>query len=204
MLLLGLALRPVPSVLFQPPASAAMRLMRRRHPGVFDRLSSVPSPVYLIDPIDLPMAFVLDARPDRFRLTVVDDIPEEEVAATIRAPLGVLLDLLQGRTDADAMFFARALTIDGRTDAVVALRNAVESADIDLVADFAAACGPFEAPARTVAETIAGLAGRAAEDMEMVRRAVVARGAGGPGGSAGSAAGPAAQPQPATQGENPW
>ncbi len=38
-LLAGVALRPLPPALFQPVLGIAMAIMRRRHPGAFERLS---------------------------------------------------------------------------------------------------------------------------------------------------------------------
>ena len=44
-----------------------------------------------------------------------------------------LLKLMEGRVDGDALFFSRTLNIEGDTEAVLTLRNAVDSADVRLV-----------------------------------------------------------------------
>mgnify|MGYP000333163309 CR=1 FL=1 len=53
-----------------------------------------------------------------------------EAAARVRAPLLVLMGLLDGTYDADALFFSRDLAIEGDTEAVLAVRNAIEEAEL--------------------------------------------------------------------------
>jgi predicted lipid carrier protein YhbT len=43
----------------------------------------------------------------------------------------VLLGMIDGTYDGDALFFSRDLTIEGDTEAVLALRNALENAEFD-------------------------------------------------------------------------
>lgn len=52
-----------------------------------------------------------------------------------------LLDLLECRTDGDSLFFNRSLTVEGDTEAVVALRNALDSIDGNIVDDIASVFG---------------------------------------------------------------
>ncbi len=48
----------------------------------------------------------------------------------IRGPILLLLGILDGSLDGDALFFHRAISVSGRTEAVVALRNAIEDAEL--------------------------------------------------------------------------
>lgn len=48
----------------------------------------------------------------------------------IRGPLLALLGLLDGTLDGDALFFSRVISINGRTEAVLALRNTIEDAEL--------------------------------------------------------------------------
>ncbi len=175
-LIAGFAMRPLPPALLQPFLGLAMRLLQRRHPGVFERLSSVDAPLFLVDPVDLPLRFVLDPDPAMPRLSALaeDDPPPEGITAIIRGPLLALIDLMEGRIDGDALFFSRQLTIEGDTGAGVALRNAVDGAEIDLVEDVLSALGPARAPARRALGVAGGLLDRFARDMETLRGAVVA------------------------------
>jgi predicted lipid carrier protein YhbT len=176
LLLVGLALRPAPKPALQAAASFAMSAMLRRHRSVFERLEDVECPVYLIDPVDLPVSLLLDAGLPAPRLTVLrggDPVPMAPVAA-IRGPLPALIELLEGRTDGDALFFSRTLTVEGDMAAVVALRNAVDGADVSLVDDLLRPLGPFGAPARRLVEAATALYRRADEDLEVLRAAVLA------------------------------
>lgn len=146
-LLAGLIARPLPPLLLQPALNATFAVLKRRHPGLFERLSCLTKPVFLIDPTDLPLVFLLDADPDHPRLTAARH-SDGQAVATIRGPLLTLIDLLEGRMDGDALFFSRGLSIEGDTEAVVALRNAVDDADIDLRGDLLASIGPLALPVR--------------------------------------------------------
>lgn len=173
-LLAGLAARPLPPAMIEPLATTALAAIHRRHPGVFERLAGIDNPVFRVDPIDLPFVFVLRPDPERPTIAVRRDGDDEPVTATIRGPLLALIDLLEGRIDGDALFFSRELVIEGDTEAVVALRNAVDGAEIDVLGDVLSALGPFAGPARRVAEGAAGLVGRLAEDLETLRAAIIA------------------------------
>lgn len=175
-LLAGFVLRPLSPVLLQPLLDAAMAAIKRRHPGVFDRLSGLDRPLFLIDPTDLPFAFILDPDPQEPSLRALnkDDAGDRKTSAVIRGPLMVMIDLLEGRIDGDALFFSRELMIEGDTEAVVALRNAVDGAEIDVVGDMLSLIGPFAAPARRAAGLAGGIFARAAEDLEALRAAVIA------------------------------
>ena len=93
--------------------------------------------------------------------------------ATIRGPLLVLIDLLEGRLDGDAAFFSRDLAFEGDTEAVVVLRNAVDSGEIDLTADLLSVLGPLTAPAHHALNTAGALFARAAEDLDTLRAALL-------------------------------
>lgn len=173
-LLAGLALRPLPPVLIAPLVGLAWRTVRRRYPGVFERLAGLGDATILLDPIDLPFSLLLrPGVPQRAPLLLRDGAAPEPPGAAVRGPLLALIDLLEGRLDGDALFFSRDLAIAGDTELVVALRNAVDSAEIDLVEDLLAVLGPFHGPARQAVSLARTLFARAAGDLERVRVAAV-------------------------------
>jgi predicted lipid carrier protein YhbT len=175
-LLAGLAARPLPPVALQPALALAVRVLKRRHPGLFDRLKGVGAPSFLIDPIDLPFVFLLETDPERPRLVALSEAAGavQAASATIRGPLMMLIELAEGRLDGDALFFSRDLAVEGDTEAVVALRNAIDDAEIDLTADLASMFGPLAGPARLAINGVAALASRAARDLDILRDAVIA------------------------------
>ena len=67
-----------------------------------------------------------------------------------------LLGLIDGSYDGDALFFSRDLVVEGDVEAVLALRNAIDDAGVDLVADTAALFGPL-APQRVLAGALVQL-----------------------------------------------
>jgi len=173
-LLGGLFARPLPPGLLQPALNSAMATIVRGHPGLFERLSALGTPVYLIDPVDLPLAFILTADADKPSVQAVRSGEGTDVRATIRGPLLTLIDLLEGNIDGDALFFSRDLVIEGDTEAVVALRNAVDGVEVDLIAELTSAFGPLSGPVRGLARLGQGLFRRAAEDLSILHGALVA------------------------------
>ncbi len=173
-LLAGLAARPVPPALLQPLLNLAMAAAQRRHPEVFRRLEMLGERAFLIDPLDLPFDLLLrpGAAPPSLSL-VRSGAGETRAAAAIRGPLLRLLDLLEGRVDGDALFFSRDLVIEGDTEAVLVLRNAVDGAGIELVDLAASVFGPASGLARRVLGPADALLRRANRDLEELQAALL-------------------------------
>lgn len=163
----GSIARPLPLAPLQPVLDLALLVMRRRHPSVFERLRELGEAAVLLDPVDLPAVFVFQPGCRRPRLKIARDAAQVgqgiPVAASIRAPLSELIDILEGRLDADALFFTRELNIHGDTEAVLMLRNAIESDEVDVLDDILAPLGPLAEPARNVAEGLAKVISGGAE-----------------------------------------
>jgi O2-independent ubiquinone biosynthesis accessory factor UbiT len=174
-LLVGLPLRLLPLAPVQLALNALMTVISDSHPDVFERLSGIDDPTFLIEPTDLPLVFILRARSPSPSLIAVPagDARTDEIATTIRGPLLALLALLEGRTDGDALFFSRDLVIEGNTEAVVALRNAVDDAEVDVMGDVLTAAGPLAAPARLALELLQRVFQRASSDMRLIHNAIL-------------------------------
>jgi O2-independent ubiquinone biosynthesis accessory factor UbiT len=172
-LLAGIALAPVPPRLLQPLFDAILAVVRRRHPDILDRLAAYPDAVIGIDPVDLPFVLILEPSPQLPLLTVRRNFDDEPTTAIIRGPLAMLFSLCEGRIDGDAAFFSRQLVFEGDTEVVLALRNAVDGAGIDLEADFAATLGPLARPLRHAIGLGGRVFGRLSHDMNMVRSALL-------------------------------
>jgi predicted lipid carrier protein YhbT len=174
-LLAGFALRPMPRALLAPVANLALTVVSRRHADVMARLEALRDAEFLIDPVDLPFSFLLRlAAPSPVVEVVADDGEGTgRPTATVRAPLLALIDLAEGRIDGDALFFSRDLAIEGDTEAVLTLRNALDSGEIDLIGDVLSLLGPFARPARWPIKALGALFGRAASDLETLRAAAV-------------------------------
>ncbi len=113
-----------------PLLTLSLRSLARRRPGLFERLGEHAAARYLIDPTDLPFAFcvVPDGTASSVRVTGKSGSAPSDVV--IRGPILMLLGILDGTLDGDALFFHRTISVSGRTEAVVALRNAIEDAEL--------------------------------------------------------------------------
>jgi predicted lipid carrier protein YhbT len=100
-------------------------------PSFAARLGEYAGFTFAIDPVDCPFAFLITMRSGSPTLRLVRDLNGVRYAARIAAPLVVLLGMLDGTYDGDALFFSRDLVIEGDTEAVLALRNALDDAELD-------------------------------------------------------------------------
>lgn len=156
---LGLAAVPLPL----PPLSLALgvvtRRMARTHPEMLRRLGEHASRRFLLDPVDLPWVLLL--HPGRAAMTAHRRARPPAHDARIAGPMSAFLAMMHGAEDGDALFFSRDLTVEGDTAAVLALRNAMDDAELDLTEELAALSGPLAAALRRAlvgAERATGLA----------------------------------------------
>jgi predicted lipid carrier protein YhbT len=150
-----LALRLLPLAPLQPLLAALLGAVIRQHPRIFARLGVHAGKRFGIDPTDLPFALVLEPRADASRMTAVRVLPGDGLDARIAGHFVGLVGLVNGAFDGDALFFSRDIVIEGDVEAIVALRNAMDDAGVDIVRD-AAAClwafgPPFERAVRIAA-----------------------------------------------------
>lgn len=142
----SLLLSPVPLALLQPILTRIASHVAQSRPELFNRLGPHAGKRFLIDPIDLPFVLVLTPEPDLPRMTAHRRHQRIAHDAAIAGTFFNLLDMIDGSLDGDAMFFSRDLRVSGDTEAVVALRNALDdfegSALDSVVASFGALSGP--------------------------------------------------------------
>lgn len=158
----GVRLFLLPLPLF--PLGLALQRMAtsvgRRQPGLFARLGVHAGKVFLVDPTDLPFVFRIAPCRDRPwiepRRRQAAGMWDARIAGTTAALLG----LVHGATDGDALFFSRDIVIEGDTEAVLALRNALDDAELDLLAEAAAVLGPASVEAESIARRLVPAASR--------------------------------------------
>ena len=150
--LLALPLEATPLFLIEHAARALFDRLLAVHPGLFDRLGEHGGKRYAFSPTDLPLHFLVI--PAARRLTVSRRASPPEADAALSGPLALLLGLMEGRLDGDALFFARDLTASGDMEAILALRNALDDSAIDLPEDLGAIAGPLAPVARRLAREI--------------------------------------------------
>ena len=157
-----------PPALLAPVLGRILRETLRRRPEPFARLGAHAAKTFLIDPTDLPLAFVL--RPDPAAPSIAPlrrrvgsgaavDCMAVDWDGRVAGPLSALLGLVHGTVDGDALFFSRDIAMEGDTAAIVALRNAIDDAELDLLSLAAEAFGdPGRLAGRLARPLAAGIA----------------------------------------------
>jgi len=143
-------LPPFPLFALQPLLGHIVTTIARRHPELIVRLGDNCKKRFLIDPRNLRFFLLLQPDPGRPRLKAYNRGQDVEHDVHISGTLLTLLRMIDGQSDSDALFFNRDLTITGDTEAVVALRNAIDNMDATLADDVAACFGPLSRPVRAV------------------------------------------------------
>jgi predicted lipid carrier protein YhbT len=151
-------LPPVPLFAIQPLLGHIVTTIARRHPELIARLGDNCKKRFLIDPCNLPFFLLLQPDPDRPQLKAYNRGQDVEHDVHICGTLLTLLRMIDGQSDSDALFFNRDLSITGDTEAVVALRNALDNLDATLAEDVAACFGPLSRPVRAVIDLTLKLA----------------------------------------------
>lgn len=143
----GRLLAPVPVALLQPILNRIATHVAQSRPELFDRLGPHAGKRFLIDPVDFPFVLVLTPEPDLPRLTAHRRHERPAHDAAIAGTFFNLLDMIDGVLDGDAMFFSRDLQVSGDTEAVVALRNALDDFEGSALDSVVASFGPLSGPA---------------------------------------------------------
>lgn len=142
----ALVLRGVPLAPLSLALTGFARRIALRHPAMFRRLGDYAKARFVLDPTDLPVSLLLEPLGGRPRVQLSHRALQGD--ARIAGPLSGLLGLVHGAFDGDALFFSRDLVIEGDTAAVLALRNAIDDAELDLSVEAQAMSGPFAAPVK--------------------------------------------------------
>ena len=139
---LATPLNYVPIAVIERATGLLFARVMKEHPGLFERLGEHRMKRFAFLPSDVPLAFVVE--PGRASIRVLRKGGSIMTAdATVEGPLFMLLALLEGRCDADALFFSRDLNVTGDMEAMLAMRNALDDCDIDLPRDLSTLTGPF-------------------------------------------------------------
>jgi len=137
----------IPLFALRPILAQLIKTLLKRHPNLFDRLEGYGDKRFLIDPTDLPFTLLLCPVAGRPELIphARSEAPEHDAA--ISGEIDKFVELVNGDVDGDALFFSRDLLIEGDTEAVLALRNAIDDMEIDLAQEIEDILGPLAAPA---------------------------------------------------------
>lgn len=135
--LLRPALSPLPLFVLQPVLNKIVMRIAQDRPELFNRIGTHKDKYFLIDPVNLPFVMVLLAHPDKPSLKAYRRRKAPNTSAKISGTFLTLLDMVDGRLDGDALFFTRKLRVEGDTEAVVCLRNALDDLEGSIAEDTA-------------------------------------------------------------------
>lgn len=147
--------------------SALLRRIAQRQPGILARLGPWGRARFLLDVTDMPLLLVMTPAAGRITAHRRGAPPAHE--ARITGPLAAFLAMLHGVEDGDALFFSGGLEISGDTSAVLALRNALDDAELDLTEEIAVLAGRWGGLVRGASERIARRSGLALSRQEVMR-----------------------------------
>ncbi|MCZ4280679.1 SCP2 sterol-binding domain-containing protein [Kiloniella laminariae] len=173
-LLAGIALSPLPIRFFAPIAKYMLGRVIKLYPDVFKRLEPLGHCRFAVRPSDLPCCFLLELDHGKAQLSLfsrLDDLPVSD--ATISGPISSLVLLLEGKVDGDALFFSRELAVSGDTEAVLTLRNAIDSADISLEEIWLGETGFLRPITGRALSGFAGLYEKANRDLSLIKNALI-------------------------------
>lgn len=128
---------PLPLPLVQIPLNRIVRYVHKKRPDMFDRIGVHKDKIFTIDPVNLPFALLLCAHPQHPFLRACRRRKLSETDARIAGTFLTLLDMVDGRLDGDALFFSREIIVEGDTEAVVCLRNALDDLEGSVAEDAA-------------------------------------------------------------------
>lgn len=147
-----MAVSAIPMTLMQKASTKLFVELIATHEGLFERLGEHASKRFAFLPTDLSIAYEIVPATAALRVIRQPCLPLADV--TIKGPIVLLLALLEGQLDGDALFFARSIEISGDTEAVLALRNALDDNRIDLPSALSHMAGPLRRPVRKAADLI--------------------------------------------------
>ncbi len=143
----SLLLAAAPLAVIQPILGHIAAHVAHNRPELFARLGPHAQKRFLIDPTDLPFVLVLSPDNNRPQLRAYRRYENPKHDAAIVGKFFILLDMIDGTLDGDALFFTRDLRVSGDTEAVVALRNALDDFEGSALDSVVSSFGPLARPA---------------------------------------------------------
>jgi O2-independent ubiquinone biosynthesis accessory factor UbiT len=131
----SIALRPLPLRPLELFLQQLADSIAERYPGIIERIGYARPLRFGIEPSDVPFAVRIELGEAGVRLQVMRHL--DDVDARISGTLAALVALVDGDCDGDALFFSRGIIVEGDIAAVLALRNAIDDAEIKLLREAA-------------------------------------------------------------------
>ncbi|MCF8468831.1 MAG: SCP2 sterol-binding domain-containing protein [Sneathiella sp.] len=173
-LLAGFAVRPLPVKFPSHLLTIFLGRMERLYPEIATRLAPLGLCCFHIIPTDLPFSFLVILDNGKATAKILNDGQTvSNATATISGDIYSFMQLLEGSVDGDSLFFTRRLIVEGDTEAVLTLRNAVDSVDLSVKHILAGLTGPLPPLFKKVATPLSSLHRTALKDFDIVQQSLI-------------------------------
>ena len=162
----ALAAKPLPLAPITLMLTTLARQLTQRHPGLQRRLGAHAERRFLLDLTDLPLLLLLEPGGAAPRVTAHSRRRPPAHDTRIAGLTAAFLGMMHGSLDGDALFFARDLVIEGDTAAGLALRNAIDDAELDLTAELGVLVKPIAPLLARLLPSVERLSGLALHRMD--------------------------------------
>lgn len=164
-LLLRPVMRLLPDMIVRSAITQRLCGFHRDYPGIAARLSDIQGAVFEINVIEFPYPIYLGIGSGgeiQIRYGAHEDKPDVRVSGTLHG----FVRMLDGTDDGDALFFSRSLRIEGDTEALLTLRNAMDSENVDFLRLLVPS--PLHAAAKRLSAPLRSLIKAAQEDLDVI------------------------------------
>lgn len=144
----------------------------KNHPAVLKRLAPLNGKSFLIKPRDLPYKIRLEFEGEKI-FAHLDKGNDEPADVWISGTLSSLISMLNGDEDGDALFFSRKIAVEGDTEALLTLRNAIDSDDIDLLSEINDGFGIFKRPVSKLVDVTSAISEDFDRDLNQLNKALI-------------------------------
>jgi predicted lipid carrier protein YhbT len=163
---LALAAKAMPLAPLSLLLTRLARQLMRRNPGLQRRLGENARCRFLLDLTDLPFLLLLEPGGATPRVSAISRLRPPAHDTRIAGLTSAFLGMLHGSLDGDALFFSRDLVIEGDTAAGLALRNAIDDAELDLAAELSVMLKPLDPLLACTLPSVERLSGLALHRMD--------------------------------------
>lgn len=168
----SLLARPLPSGPINLVLKNICQKLITNHPDAFNRLEPIMGKKFIISPTDLQDDICVIFQNETID-AVIESSADADYDVKITGSMNALLSMLDGEQDGDALFFNRQILVEGDTEALLTLRNAMDSEDINLKEELVNTLGIFKKPAEIAVATGSKIYNLLERDMESIRKTLI-------------------------------
>lgn len=171
-LIAGLLTQPMPLYIVDKVLEHITVNLQKNHPSIIERLQIIEDKKFLISPTDLPFAIIITFLKNEI-ISVATKDENIETDVKIYGSISSLVKMLNGEVDGDALFFSRDLTIEGDTEALLALRNSMDADDINILYEMLDSFGILGSIIEKFIKPAKKVHGKIADNMNIIKDSIL-------------------------------